>query len=107
MVKVLEDAFGIEAGLMTTVHAMTNDQNLLDLAHRDPRRARAAPLNIVPASTGAARAIGSGDAEDGGAARTACRMRVPVGDGSITDFTALVSVAVEPDGRERGVPRGV
>ena len=58
MVKVIEDAFGIEAGLMTTVHAMTNDQNLLDLAHRDLRRARAAPLNIVPASTGAARATG-------------------------------------------------
>ena len=56
MVKVLDDAFGVEAGLMTTVHAYTNDQNLLDLAHKDLRRARAAAINIVPSSTGAARA---------------------------------------------------
>ena len=56
MVKVLDDAFGVEKGLMTTVHAFTNDQNLLDLAHKDLRRARAAAVNIVPASTGAARA---------------------------------------------------
>ena len=52
MAKVLEDAFGIERGLMTTVHAYTNDQNLLDLPHRDLRRARAAAVNIIPASTG-------------------------------------------------------
>ena len=58
MVKVLDDAFGIESGLMTTVHAYTNDQNLLDLPHKDLRRARAAAQNIVPASTGAARATG-------------------------------------------------
>jgi len=95
MVKVIEDAFGIEAGLMTTVHAMTNDQNLLDLAHRDRRRARAAPLNIVPASTGAARATGlvlpsMAGHLDGTA------LRVPVGDGSITDFTAIVRGTVEP-----------
>ncbi len=94
MVKVIEDAFGIEAGLMTTVHAMTNDQNLLDLAHRDLRRARAAPLNIVPASTGAARATGlvlpaMAGHLDGMA------LRVPVGDGSITDLTALVRTSVE------------
>ena len=56
MVKVLDDAFGVDAGLMTTVHAYTNDQNLLDLAHKDLRRARAAAINIVPTSTGAARA---------------------------------------------------
>src|SRR5439155_24251873 len=56
MIKVLDDAFGIEKGLMTTVHAYTNDQNLLDLAHKDLRRARASAINIVPASTGAARA---------------------------------------------------
>jgi glyceraldehyde 3-phosphate dehydrogenase len=88
-VKVIDEAFGIEGGLMTTVHAMTNDQNLQDLAHRDLRRARAAPLNIVPASTGAARATGKvlpamAGRLDGSA------LRVPVGDGSITDFTALV-----------------
>jgi glyceraldehyde 3-phosphate dehydrogenase len=95
MVKVIEDAFGIEAGLMTTVHAMTNDQNLLDLAHKDLRRARSAPLNIVPASTGAARATGlvlpaMAGHLDGSA------LRVPVGDGSITDFTALVRGALVP-----------
>ncbi|HET6916739.1 MAG TPA: type I glyceraldehyde-3-phosphate dehydrogenase, partial [Acidimicrobiales bacterium] len=56
MMKVLDDAFGIEKGLMTTVHAFTNDQNLLDLAHKDLRRARSAAVNTVPASTGAARA---------------------------------------------------
>ncbi|HEY6473994.1 MAG TPA: type I glyceraldehyde-3-phosphate dehydrogenase, partial [Acidimicrobiales bacterium] len=55
MVKVVDDAFGIVSGLMTTVHAYTNDQNLLDLPHTDPRRARAAAANIVPTSTGAAR----------------------------------------------------
>ena len=56
MVKVIDDAFDIVSGLMTTVHAYTNDQNLLDLAHKDARRARAAATNIVPTSTGAARA---------------------------------------------------
>jgi glyceraldehyde 3-phosphate dehydrogenase len=91
MVKVLDDAFGIDAGFMTTAHAFTNDQNLLDLARPDNnlRRARAAPLNIVPATTGAARAIGKvlphmAGRLDGSA------LRVPVGDGSITDFTAVV-----------------
>src|SRR5437764_8977491 len=60
MIKVLDDAFGLERGLMTTVHAYTNDQNLLDLAHKDLRRARASAVNIVPASTGAARATSLG-----------------------------------------------
>jgi glyceraldehyde 3-phosphate dehydrogenase len=96
MVKVIDDTFGIEAGMMTTVHAMTNDQNLLDLAHRDPRRARAAPLNIVPASTGAARAIGLVMPKMAGKL-AGMSMRVPVGDGSITDFTALVSGSVGLD----------
>ena len=58
VVKVLDDAFGVEAGLMTTVHSYTNDQNLLDLPHKDLRRARAAAVNIVPSTTGAAKAIG-------------------------------------------------
>ncbi len=96
MVKVLDDTFGIESGLMTTVHAFTNDQNLLDLPHRDLRRARAAAVNIVPASTGAARATGLVlPAMQGRLDGTA--LRVPVPDGSITDFTALVprSVTVE------------
>ncbi|HEV3281132.1 MAG TPA: type I glyceraldehyde-3-phosphate dehydrogenase [Acidimicrobiales bacterium] len=96
MVKVLDEAFGVESGLMTTVHAFTNDQNLLDLPHKDLRRARAAAVNIVPASSGAARATGlvlpSMKGRLDGAA-----LRVPVSDGSITDFTAVVpgSVTVE------------
>jgi len=93
MVKVLDDAFGVRTGLMTTVHAYTNDQNLLDLPHKDLRRARAAAQNIVPASSGAARATGlvlplMQGRLDGAA------LRVPVVDGSITDFTALVTRAV-------------
>ncbi len=57
VVKVLNDAFGIEHGLMTTVHAYTNDQNLLDLPHKDPRRSRAANMSIIPTTTGAAKAV--------------------------------------------------
>jgi glyceraldehyde 3-phosphate dehydrogenase len=96
LVKVLDDAFGIESGLMTTVHAMTNDQNLLDLPHQDLRRARAAPINIVPASSGAARATklvlpAMAGRLDGAA------FRVPVADGSITDFTAVVPGEVTVD----------
>jgi glyceraldehyde 3-phosphate dehydrogenase len=96
MVKVIDDVFGIESGLMTTVHAFTNDQNLLDLPHKDLRRARAAAVNIVPASTGAARATGMVlPTMQGRLDGTA--LRVPVADGSITDFTAVVpgSVTVE------------
>jgi len=89
LVKVLDDAFGVESGLMTTVHAYTNDQNLLDLPHTDLRRARAAAVNIVPASSGAARAtslvLESMKGRLDGAA-----LRVPVADGSITDFTAVI-----------------
>jgi len=89
LVKVLDDAFNIESGLMTTVHAFTNDQNLLDLPHKDLRRARSAPMNIVPASTGAARATGLVlPSMQGRLDGTA--FRVPVSDGSITDFTAVV-----------------
>jgi glyceraldehyde 3-phosphate dehydrogenase len=90
MVKVLDDAFGVERGLMTTVHAYTNDQNLLDLAHKDLRRARAAAVNIVPSSTGAARATGLVlQAMKGRLDGTA--LRVPVQDGSITDFTGVLA----------------
>jgi glyceraldehyde 3-phosphate dehydrogenase len=89
MVKVLDDAFGVEAGLMTTVHAYTNDQNLLDLAHNDLRRARAAAINIVPSSTGAARATSLVlSAMKGKLDGTSLRVPIPVG--SITDFTAVV-----------------
>jgi glyceraldehyde 3-phosphate dehydrogenase len=89
MAKVLDDAFGIEKGYITTIHAYTADQNLQDAPHKDLRRARAAALSIVPTSTGAAKAVGlvlphlSGKL-DGVA------MRVPVPDGSLTDLTALL-----------------
>ena len=96
MVKVLDEAFGIKKGLMTTVHAMTNDQNLLDLQHKDLRRGRSAAINIVPASTGAARATGLVlSAMKGRLDGTA--LRVPVPDGSITDFTAILDREVTVD----------
>jgi glyceraldehyde 3-phosphate dehydrogenase len=89
MIKVLDDAFGVEKGLMTTVHAYTNDQNLLDLLHKDLRRARAAAVNIVPASTGAARAT-SLVLESMKGKLDGTALRVPVQDGSITDFTGIL-----------------
>ncbi len=89
MVKVLDDAFGVESGFMTTIHAYTADQRIQDSPHEDLRRARAAAVSIVPTSTGAAKAVGlvlphlmgklNGNA-----------MRVPVPDGSVTDFTATL-----------------
>ncbi|MFG2037142.1 type I glyceraldehyde-3-phosphate dehydrogenase [Dactylosporangium sp. NPDC048998] len=90
MAKVINDTFGIERGLMTTIHAYTQDQNLQDAPHKDLRRARAAALNIVPTSTGAAKAIGLVLPElkgklDGYA------LRVPVPTGSATDLTVTVS----------------
>ena len=72
VVKVLHEKFGIEKGSMTTIHSYTNDQNVLDFPHKDLRRARAAALNMIPTTTGAAKAIGSGDA---GAQRQARRLR--------------------------------
>jgi glyceraldehyde 3-phosphate dehydrogenase len=96
MVKVLDDAFGIEKGLMTTVHAYTGDQNLVDGPHSDPRRARAAAVNIVPSSTGAARATGLVlTALNGKLDGTS--LRVPVPDGSITDFVGVLRADVTVD----------
>ncbi|MCQ2000842.1 type I glyceraldehyde-3-phosphate dehydrogenase [Arthrobacter zhaoxinii] len=90
LAKVLHEAFGIERGLMTTVHAYTADQNLQDGPHRDLRRARAAALNIVPTTTGAAKAIGLVlPALDGKLDGFA--LRVPVPTGSVTDLTVTVS----------------
>jgi len=90
LAKVINDAFGIERGLMTTIHAYTADQNLQDGPHKDLRRARAAAINMVPTSTGAAKAIGLVLPElkgklDGYA------IRVPVPTGSATDLTVTVS----------------
>jgi glyceraldehyde 3-phosphate dehydrogenase len=90
MVKVLQDNFGIESGYMTTCHAYTNDQTLIDAAHKDPRRARAAALNIIPTSTGAARTAGVIFPELEGKV-DGMALRVPVADGSITDFVARVN----------------
>ena len=89
LVKVLDDAFEVVSGLMTTVHAYTNDQNLLDLQHKDARRARAAAVNIVPTSTGAARATGLVLQSMAGKL-DGTSLRVPIPVGSITDFTAVV-----------------
>jgi len=93
MVKILDDAFGLRQGLMTTVHAYTNDQNLLDLGRDDLRRARAAAVNIIPTSTGAARAA-SLVLEAMKGRLDGHSLRVPVQDGSITDLTAVVGAPV-------------
>lgn len=93
MAKVLQDSFGIEKGFMTTVHSYTNDQNLLDLPHKDLRRARAAAVSIVPSSTGAAKAIGKVIPELSGK-MDGFALRVPTPDGSITDVVAIVSKEV-------------
>src|SRR5215212_9331961 len=93
MAKVLQDNFGIESGYMTTCHAYTNDQSLLDAAHKDPRRARSAPQNIVPTSTGAARTAAVIYPELEGRI-DGMALRVPVPDGSITDFVARVESEV-------------
>jgi len=90
MIKVLDDAFGIEKGLMTTVHAYTGDQNLVDGPHSDLRRARASAINITPASTGAARAT-SLVLESMKGKLDGTALRVPVPDGSITDFTGILN----------------
>jgi glyceraldehyde 3-phosphate dehydrogenase len=84
--KVLNDSLGIERGLMTTVHAYTNDQKILDQIHKDLRRARAAAMNIIPTTTGAARAVGEVLPELKGKLDGAA-VRVPVPDGSLIDLT--------------------
>ena len=93
LARILDEAFGIEEALMTTVHAYTNDQRLADVAHSDLRRSRAAAENIIPTTTGAARAVGKilprlAGRIDGMA------MRVPVPDGSVVDLTCRVRRAV-------------
>ncbi|NPB06102.1 MAG: type I glyceraldehyde-3-phosphate dehydrogenase, partial [Aquificae bacterium] len=89
VVKVLDEAFGVEQGYMVTVHAYTNDQRLLDLPHKDLRRARAAAVNIIPTSTGAAKAIGEVLPHLKGKLDGTAR-RVPVADGSLIDLTVKV-----------------
>ena len=89
MVKVLNDSFGIESGLMTTVHAYTGDQRLHDAPHSDLRRARAAAVSTIPTSSGAAKAIGKVIPELDGRL-TGAALRVPVPVGSITDLTVVL-----------------
>jgi glyceraldehyde 3-phosphate dehydrogenase len=89
MAAVLDEAFGIDRALMTTCHAYTNDQNLLDLPHKDLRRARAAAINIVPASTGAAKATSLAIPKLKGK-MDGMAFRVPVPDGSVTDLVCLL-----------------
>ncbi len=96
LAKILDEAFGIERGLITTVHAYTNDQRLADVPHSDYRRSRAAAENIIPTTTGAARAVGKvlpnlAGKLDGMA------MRVPVPDGSIVDLVAVMKKSVTAD----------
>jgi glyceraldehyde 3-phosphate dehydrogenase len=96
MAKVLHETFGIEKGLMTTCHAFTNDQRVADQIHSDPYRARAASVNIIPSTTGAAKAVGEVIPELNGKL-TGFSLRVPVPDGSITDLTSQLKRDVTKD----------
>ncbi|HVA51666.1 MAG TPA: type I glyceraldehyde-3-phosphate dehydrogenase [Pirellulales bacterium] len=102
--KVLNDTFGIDKGLMTTTHAYTNDQNVQDLPHKDPYRARAAALNIIPTSTGAAKAVGLVIPELQGKL-TGISMRVPVPTGSVVDLTALMKRDVTAEEVNQAIKR--
>jgi glyceraldehyde 3-phosphate dehydrogenase len=94
--KVLHETFGIESGLMTTVHAYTNDQRVQDLVHEDPYRARAAGINIIPSTTGAAKAVGLVLPALKGKL-TGISLRVPVATGSIVDLTANLAKETTAD----------
>jgi glyceraldehyde 3-phosphate dehydrogenase len=96
LAKVLNDAWGIESGFMTTIHAYTNDQQILDLPHSDLRRARAAAINLIPTSTGAAKAIGLVIPELAGKV-DGIAVRAPVSDGSIVDLVVQVESEVDTD----------
>ncbi len=93
MAKLLNDAFGIDKGYITTIHAYTSDQNIQDAPHRDLRRARAAAMSIIPTTTGAAVAVGLVLPELKGKL-DGCAMRVPVPTGSLTDFTVVLKKEV-------------
>ena len=96
LAKVLHDTWGIESGFMTTIHAYTNDQQILDLPHKDLRRARAAAINLIPTSTGAAKAIGVVIPELKGKV-DGVSVRAPVPDGSLTDFVVQLGAEVTAD----------
>ena len=105
LAKVLDDLAGVESGFMTTIHAYTNDQSILDLPHKDLRRARAAAINLIPTSTGAAKAIGlvlphlKGKVDG-------ISVRAPVPTGSITDLVVTVGRDVTRGGDRRRLPGG-
>jgi glyceraldehyde 3-phosphate dehydrogenase len=96
LAKVLHDAWGIESGFMTTIHAYTNDQQILDLPHKDLRRARAAAINLIPTSTGAAKAIGL-VLPDLKGKLDGVSVRAPVSDGSIVDLVVRIGAEVTAD----------
>ena len=96
MVKVLDDAFGVERGFMTTIHAYTSDQRIQDAPHKDLRRARAAALSMIPTTTGAAKAVGLVLPELAGRL-DGFAVRVPTPDGSLTDLTAILKTEVTVD----------
>jgi glyceraldehyde 3-phosphate dehydrogenase len=96
LAKVLNDSFGIEQGLMTTIHAYTADQRLQDMPHKDLRRARAAALNLIPTTTGAAKAVGLVLPELNGKLN-GFAMRAPVATGSVVDLVFSTPEPVEPD----------
>jgi glyceraldehyde 3-phosphate dehydrogenase len=96
LAKVLHDAWGIESGFMTTIHAYTNDQQILDLPHKDLRRARAAAINLIPTSTGAAKAIGLVIPDLQGKV-DGISVRAPVADGSIVDLVVQIGAEVTAD----------
>ncbi len=102
--KVVNDEFGIEHGLMTTIHAYTNDQRILDLPHKDLRRARAAALNLIPTSTGAAKAIGQVLPELQGKL-DGIAVRAPVMDGSLVDLVCRVNKPTEASAINAAVER--
>ena len=96
MVKVLNDNFGVESGLMSTIHSYTNDQKILDQVHEDLRRARAAAMNIIPTTTGAARAVGLVLPELNGKIH-GMAFRVPTSTVSVTDFVATIKTGASAD----------
>ena len=96
MVKVLNDNFGVERGLMSTIHSYTNDQKILDQVHEDLRRARAAAMNIIPTTTGAARAVGLVLPELNGKIH-GMAFRVPTSTVSVTDFVATIKKGASAD----------
>ena len=96
LARVLHETWGIETGFMTTIHAYTNDQRILDLPHTDLRRARSAAINLIPTSTGAARAIGLVIPELEGKV-DGVAIRAPVPDGSVVDLTAHLGSEVSAD----------